>query len=48
MEGKTSDECFAKMSANYKEEQRCLEIRSVEIKYLIATEKESSSKGIGR
>ena len=42
IEGKISDERFAKMSANYEEEQRSLESRSAELKKLIAAEKESS------
>lgn len=42
IEGKISDERFAKMSANYEEEQRTLSDRVKELKRLIDSEKESS------
>lgn len=42
IEGKISDERFAKMSANYEEEQRTLSDRVNELKRLIDSEKESS------
>ncbi|MGI6442101.1 MAG: DUF4368 domain-containing protein [Peptoniphilaceae bacterium] len=42
IEGKISDERFAKMSASYEEEQKGLERRVAELKKLIAAEKESS------
>jgi len=42
IEGKISDERFAKMSASYEEEQHTLESRVAELKKLIAAEKESS------
>ena len=42
IEGKVSDERFAKMTASYEEEQRGLESRVAELKKLIASEKESS------
>lgn len=42
IEGKISDERFAKMSANYEEEQRTLGDRVNELKRLIESEKESA------
>ncbi|MFU2424008.1 MAG: DUF4368 domain-containing protein [Bacteroides sp.] len=42
VEGKISDERFAKMSASYEEEQKSLESRVAELKKFIAAEKESS------
>jgi DNA invertase Pin-like site-specific DNA recombinase len=42
IEGKISDERFAKMSANYEEEQRTLSDRVKELKRLIDSEKESA------
>lgn len=42
IEGKISDERFAKMSENYEAEQRTLESRVTELRSLIATQQESS------
>ena len=42
IEGKISDERFAKMSENYEAEQRTLESRVAELRSLIATQQESS------
>lgn len=42
IEGKISDERFAKMSANYEEEQHTLRNRVNELKRLIDSEKENS------
>ena len=43
VEGKVSDERFSKMSASYEEEQHTLESRAIELKALIASEKERSA-----
>lgn len=42
IEGKISDERFAKMSANYEAEQQTLESRTQELKEIINSEKENS------
>ncbi|MEJ1731185.1 recombinase, partial [Escherichia coli] len=42
IEGKISDERFAKMTANYEAEQHTLEQRVAELRASIATEKESA------
>ena len=42
LEGKVSDERFARMTANYEEEQKGLESRVAELKKLLATEKDRS------
>lgn len=42
IEGKVSDERFAKMTANYEAEQHTLESRVAELKYAITSEKESA------
>jgi len=42
IEGKISDERFAKMTANYEAEQKTLEIRVAELKSTITSEKESA------
>lgn len=42
LEGKVSDERFARMTANYEEEQKGLESRVAELKKLLAAEKDRS------
>lgn len=42
VEGKISDERFAKMSENYESEQKSLERRIIELRSRIAAQKESS------
>lgn len=45
LEGKITDELFAKMTANYEAEQHTLEQRAAELRVAISAEKETALNG---